>query len=292
MAWYELSVSSHKSTVESVTAFLEEKGALAVSYYDAEDQPILEPNPDEVELWDKVITTGLFPLTSNPETLTQLLHQAFPDCLIARNTLPDQDWVNTWLSHFKAINFNDKLWVCPSRLDNESLVGEKLYLEPGLAFGTGQHQTTRLCLHYLSSQSLQDKSVLDFGCGTGILALAALKLGAKIGYGIDHDPQALYSARENAKKNHIDPVQLPVLSDQVDEVPPCDIVVANILLRPLISLADTLTTLCKSQGTIIFAGILKEQVPQLQAAYQAWFDFKPYCIEEEDWILLVGRKKT
>tara|TARA_R110002110_G_scaffold65206_1_gene179872 strand:+ start:19816 stop:20694 length:879 start_codon:yes stop_codon:yes gene_type:complete len=291
MSWYELSVSSQKTDVDRITALLESQGALAVSYFDAEDQPILEPKPNEVNLWEKVITTGLFPMTLNPDSLATHINQDFPSCLISHKILPDQDWTTTWLEHFKPIQFNQKFWICPSGFDSSSLQGEVLHLDPGLAFGTGQHPTTRLCLHWLASQEINQKTILDFGCGTGILALAALKLGAKQCYGIDHDPQALYSTRLNAKKNHIAPEQLPILSDDVNEVPACDVIMANILMRPLIELAPLLQKLCLPNGYLVLSGILKSQVSELKEAYIKWFEFAPYCLDDEDWVLLVGKRK-
>lgn len=291
MSWYELSVSSQKAEVDSITELLESQGALAVSYFDAEDQPILEPKPNEVNLWEKVITTGLFPMTLNPDGLASHINQSFPKSFISHNVLPDQDWTITWLEHFKPIQFNQRLWICPSGFDSSSLGGKVLHLDPGLAFGTGQHQTTRLCLHWLASQDIKNKTVLDFGCGTGILALAALKLGAKQCYGIDHDPQALYSTRINAEKNHVTKEQLPILSDDVSDIPVCDIIMANILMRPLIELAPLLQSLCHHSGYIVLAGILKSQVSELQKSYAQWFDFAPYCLDDEDWVLLVGKRK-
>lgn len=292
MAWHELSITSKKSDVDDVTAALECQGALAVTYQDSQDNPILEPNPNEVSFWDEVIITGLFTLDSNIENISQTISQRFPACVITHKPLQDKNWETAWLAHFKPQKFGNSLFIYPSTEDMPTdLQGTTVILSPGLAFGTGQHPTTRLCLEWLAFGKLQNKTILDFGCGTSILAISALKLGAKRAFGIDHDEQALLSSKMNAEKNGISSDALQLSLALEDNFQPCDIVVANILMNPLLSLADTLASVCVEGGTLLLSGLLDTQGDKIIEKYKKWFDFKPYCIDE-DWILLVGTKRT
>lgn len=290
MSWHEISITSPKCDVDTVTRVLEQEGALAITYKDNEDNPILEPNPQEITLWDKVISTGLFSLDANLEKISSRLHQSCPSSFIFYQPLEDKNWVTAWQEHFKPQLFGDTLWICPSETNPQDFEGTIVFLDPGLAFGTGQHATTRHCLEWLATHDLTGKTLIDFGCGTSILAISALKRGAQVAYGIDHDEQALLSSTLNAKKNQL-PIDALKLSLGVeDTLPACDIVVANILMNPLLSLADTLADLCKPKGTLLLSGLLEDQSAAIIERYQTWFDFKPYCVDEE-WILLVGTKR-
>lgn len=291
MAWHELSINGHKDEVAQLTELLEQQGAVAVTYRDGQDDPILEPGPQEITLWQDVVITGLFPLESHIEQITFAIQQQKPQARVTYHPLQEQNWVDAWLEHFKPQTFGRNLIIHPSSLPPDKATTQQttVWLEPGMAFGTGQHPTTRLCLHWLAHASLANKTILDFGCGTSILAISALKLGCKQAYGIDYDEQALISSRHNAEKNKICAHELILSLTANDTIPPCDVVVANILMNPLLALSGTLANLCAPQGTLLLSGILTNQVNTIMAAYQTWFDFKPYCIDE-DWILLVGHK--
>lgn len=291
MSWHEISITSPKFDVDTVTSALEKEGALAVTYKDGEDNPILEPNPQEVTLWDKVITTGLFPIEADLDKISRQLNQICPNSFISYQPLVDKNWTTAWLEHFKPQSFGDTLWICPSDTDTTNLKGTLVTLDPGLAFGTGQHPTTRLCLEWLASHPLTDKTLIDFGCGTSILAISALKLGIQVAYGIDHDEQALLSSNLNACKNQITADQLKLSLSIEASIPACNIVVANILMNPLLCLADTLAQLCKTNGTLLLSGLLENQSDMIIECYHTWFDFKPYCVDN-GWILLVGKKRS
>lgn len=291
MAWHEISITCEKNNVESITAALETAGALAVTYKDGEDNPVFEPKPKELLLWEKMIVTGLFPIDRDIAKISQKIHQQFPSSFIAYQPLQDKDWETVWTEHFHPQQFGHDLWICPSNTDSSTLSGTVVQLDPGMAFGTGQHPTTRLCLNWLGTQSLTHKTILDFGCGTSILAIAALKRGAVKAYGIDHDEQAIISSLSNAEKNNISNDQL-ILSLSADEtIPACDIVIANILMNPLISLSNTIADLCAPKGMLLLSGILENQIAPVMESYAKWFTFKPFCLDE-GWVLLSATKHS
>ncbi|MGE4348176.1 MAG: 50S ribosomal protein L11 methyltransferase [Candidatus Berkiella sp.] len=293
MSWHEISITGPKAEVDTVTSALEEQGALAVTYKDGEDNPIFEPSPQEVNLWDKVVTTGLFPIDCDLEKITLYLNKICPTCFISYQPLVDKNWTTAWLEHFKPQKFGNSLWVCPTQsleAPDASFEGTIVALDPGLAFGTGQHPTTKLCLEWLASNKLDDKAIIDFGCGTSILAISALKLGAMIAYGIDHDDQAILSSQMNAEKNALNADQLKLYTSVDSAIPACELIVANILMNPLLSLAPILADLCLPGGTILLSGLLETQADGILDCYQTWFDFKPYCVDN-GWILLVGTKR-
>lgn len=290
MSWYEVSLNCKAAEVEPVIAYMEDIGALAVSIYDAEDQPLLEPLPGETPLWDEAKIVGLYPISSTIEILQNKLASKFTNNKIEVNILQDQAWERCWMEHFKPMQFADKLWVIPSNLTDFEQSGIKLILDPGLAFGTGTHPTTSLCLTYLAENPPQHKTVLDFGCGSGILGIAALKLGAKFLYGIDHDSQAITSSIDNLQRNQITKQQFQICLPK--DLPPntkVDLIVANILAKPLVELAPTMEQYCADNGKIILSGLLQNQVEEVIAAYKPWFDFKPAVFEDE-WVLLEGVK--
>ena len=244
---------------------------------------------------------GLFPGDSPRETLEQDLNTTLASLHLAPCTLlplEDQDWERAWLADFKPMCFADHLWVCPTGMRPESDQGVIMELDPGLAFGTGTHPTTALCLEWLAQNELSGKTLIDYGCGSGILGIAALLLGAKTVYGVDNDPQALQASGDNCEKNKLDrdrfPLYLPgnfatALSNaQVQQV---DIVLANILAGPLISLAQYLAAMALPEGKILLSGILREQAEDVMSAYEHWFTFDA-PVFQGDWTRLSGKRNS
>ena len=233
--WIQIKIRTTNSFSDAVAELLEQLGALAVSYTDAEDSPILEPKPGERRLWPNTEVTGLLDKGTDPEPILAKLKAILGDHIpMAATHLEDKNWIRAWMDQFKPLKFGSHLWICPSWLKVEEENSVVVMLDPGLAFGTGTHPTTALCLGYLDSLDLKDKLVLDYGCGSGILAIAALKLGAKKAMGVDIDEQALQASLENAKRNDVDDrLELVMGTDKKLELPKSQITVANILAGPL-----------------------------------------------------------
>jgi ribosomal protein L11 methyltransferase len=289
MAWLQLRVSSaHPEFAEEV---LLSNGAVSVSFIDAEDVPVLEPAPGETPLWENTVTLGLFREHSELAPVIAALRDLLPDgadTAIASELIEDQDWVRAWLDHWHPLKFGAHLWVTPGEKigeieDPQAII---LKLDPGLAFGTGTHPTTALCLDWLAAQDLSGKTVLDYGCGSGILAIAALKLGAARAICVDIDPQALTATQNNAAENGVlDRVKV-MLPDKF--VPfPADFVIANILARPLVQLAPLLASSIRTQGGIVLAGLLERQQEEVRAAYAPWFSFETDTVKE-GWTRIAG----
>ncbi len=290
MAWLQVSVVTDKANAETVSDCLDTLGAVSVTLQDAGDEPLLEPMPGEHPVWQAVQVTAVFPTDTDPEQLQcsvrDVLHDS--DIAISTESLEDQDWSETWRKDFHAMRFGNRLWICPaheSPPDGDAVVVD---MDPGLAFGTGTHATTAMCLEWLDAYPPAGLRVVDYGCGSGILAIAACKLGAGDVTGVDIDPQAIQATRENARRNGVLDVLQAVLPDDL-ETGPVDLVMANILANPLIGLADRLSGLVNSGGRIVMTGILAEQAEDVVAVYRGWFVFEePVCREE--WVLLVGSK--
>jgi len=278
-----------------------EAHAVSVTYTDSEDQPLYEPAPGETPIWDKVTVVALFPDNTLEAEIEEKLSSKLSNSSLATrhySLLEDQDWERAWLKDFKPVCFGGKLWVCPADLQPPASDGVIMKLDPGLAFGTGSHPTTALCLHWLAEQKLEKLSLIDYGCGSGILGIAALLLGADIVHGVDNDPQALTATQDNCSKNTVDhahfPLYLPgdfahaLTTGKVQQV---DIVVANILAGPLVSLAQYLSAMVKPEGQILLSGILREQAQEVMAAYANWFSFSEPAFQG-DWSRLTGLRKS
>ena len=203
--------------------------------------------------------------------------------------IEDRDWERAWMDRFEPLCFQNDLWVCPSWCTPPDPHACNIILDPGLAFGTGTHASTALCLEWLGQQDLKDREIVDYGCGSGILALAGLKRGARLAWGVDDDPQALVVSAENAKKNEVSANYRPIAPESLPPGLQVDIVLANILLAPLITLAPQLTALVKPGGTLVLAGILKEQASSLAPYYERGFDLK--LRTREEWAMLAGSKR-
>jgi ribosomal protein L11 methyltransferase len=290
MAWLQLRV--HSAHPEFAEEILLGNGAVGVSFIDGEDTPVLEPGPGETPLWDNTVILGLFPDTADLAPAQAALRDLLPDgdsAVIVSELIEDQDWVRAWLDHWHPLKFGEHLWVAPAEKigeidDPQAII---IQLDPGLAFGTGTHPTTALCLEWLSAQDLKGKTVLDYGCGSGILAIAALKLGAARAICVDIDPQALTATENNARENGVFDRIKVLLPDRF--VPfPADFVIANILARPLITLAPLLSSSIRKGGKIVLAGLLERQQEEVREAYAPWFSFEPDQIKE-GWTRIAGR---
>lgn len=303
MSWLEVKVRSHREGAEALEALLEKAGAVSVTLIDAENEPLFEPGPGETPLWNHVVITGLFPQGTDANLLhAQLIAAWAPSPLppLRFAELPEQDWVRAWLEDFKPMRFGSRLWVCPAELRQEVTQADAtvLLLDPGLAFGTGTHPTTSLCLQWLDAQPLANLRLVDYGCGSGILGLAALLLGAGLVHGIDNDPQALTATSENCRKNHIDPARFPLqLPDAwaravaAGNIGLVDGMMANILAGTLIQLAEFLSLHVKNGGWILLSGILREQAAAVTAAYTPWFqDFD--VTAEGDWVRVTALRRA
>ena len=292
MPWIQLKINTQAEYVEQVSEMLSANGAQAVTYVDAKDTPIYEPKPGEVLLWPDTQVIGLYDaefdmlrVVSQLEK-SKLLGKGFKHKL---DQLEDKDWVREWMENFHPTQFGKKLWICPSWRDVPDPGAVNVMLDPGLAFGTGTHATTSLCLKWLDSLDLQNKSVVDFGCGSGILGIAALKLGAEYLHGIDIDPQALLASKDKAGRNNV-AEKISVYLPQDQPALQADIVLANILAAPLRELRPVITDYCKPGGNLALSGILATQADEINALYAQDFDMEPIAIEGE-WARVSGRKR-
>lgn len=295
MDWRQFVMDLEALPPEAVEDLFLRHGAHAVTLSDAGDDPVLEPGPGETPLWSRTRITGLFSPDADFVALQDALRTEFaldtlPDCHV--EDLADRPWEREWLKDFRPMRFGSRLWVCPS--GQQPPVADEaicLQLDPGLAFGTGTHQTTALCLRWLDQQhergELQGKSLLDFGCGSGILAIAALRLGAADALAIDIDPQAITATQSNAAQNEVAD-RLTAQTERTDEV--FDLVIANILAAPLIDYAEWLSLRLADGEWLVLSGILRHQVDDVCAAYERWIDLDPPEFDD-DWARLSGRKR-
>lgn len=294
MPWIELSLTIHANEQERIELALEDLGALSVTLLDAEDHPIFEPAPGETPVWPTIKLAALFDVAVDRaglvHALTDLVPEIAPDQLEFRD-IADADWVRAWMDTFQPMQFGRRLWIYPWNIDPPDDSGDTVVvrLDPGLAFGTGTHPTTALCLEWLDGIELRGKRLLDYGCGSGVLALAALKLGAAEVIGVDLDPQALEASRDNAQRNGVaDGLRLFLPQDYASE--PHDLLVANILAGPLAQLAPLFAQACKPGAPFALSGILAGQHEELLARYGEWFD--DLCIaQRDDWVRISGRRK-
>jgi ribosomal protein L11 methyltransferase len=331
MSWLELKLQTTSMDAAELETLLDELGAVSITMMDAEDEPLFEPGPGETPLWDNLVVTGLFAEDTDPDVLQKALAAAWaPRSLpeIQASMLVDQNWVRAWLDDFKPMRFGSRLWVCPSwwmaakdgsanpawtpsaedaetwEVRNQELLAEMqqpgntiMLLDPGLAFGTGTHPTTSLCLQWLDTRDLQHQTLVDYGCGSGILGIAALLLGAGLVYGVDNDPQALIATADNCAKNQLDPVHFPMFlpaafnaAIKSGSIQPVDGMMANILAGTLIELAEVLALQVKKGGWILLSGILPEQADAVVNAYAPWFT-DAIITAEKDWVRITATRK-
>ncbi|MDP2901855.1 MAG: 50S ribosomal protein L11 methyltransferase [Methylovulum sp.] len=292
MAWHQISVITNENTAPGLADFFNTLGAVSVTYMDAEDEPVYEPAIGETKIWRNTQVIALFEWDADPELIKSLVYKQFEPAGLAgwlHEVVQDQEWERAWMAFYKPMKFADKLWVCPTDQEQTEPGTVCLTLDPGLAFGTGTHPTTALCLEWLASHDLTGKTVIDYGCGSGILAIAAILLGAKVAHAIDIDPQALTATYNNAQKNK---VQDHILCHQPEQFVPfqSDVVLANILAKPLIDMAGKISRLLAPGGQLVLSGILLEQADAVIGAYQPYIGFKPLS-QQDGWIRLEGSKR-
>lgn len=283
--WYQLNISElDKDSLTSISEQLEELGALSITFTDKQDTPIFEPELNSTPLWQQTVLTALYDEPDLMKASEQWLKSTWPQAKVAREQFEDKVWEREWLKSFKPMAFGKRLWICPTHYQPPQPDAVNIMLDPGLAFGTGTHQTTALCLSFLDGYSLNNQTVCDYGMGSGILAISALKLGAKHAYGVDIDPQAVIATRQNAQLNGIKESELIVgLVDEV-EIPQVDLVMANILAGPLIELAPVLVSKVKAGGVLVLSGLLATQVAEISQAYQPYASSIDTQIKDE-WAL-------
>ncbi len=291
MFWNQVSVDVADAQSEVATAVLESAGALSVTLQDAGDELLIEPDPDASPLWKTVRLIALFAPDAELAGVQQQLRACLADSQleVRVEVLADRDWSTTWREGLHPMCFGKRLWVCPTDVACPQDDAVVVRLDPGNAFGSGTHATTAMCLEWLDSHPPRGRTVIDYGCGSGILAIAAAKLGAVSVHAVDIDAQAITVCRDNARLNGIHSgfnVQLPV-----DFAPPqADLVIANILANPLQELAGELAAMLNPGGTILLTGILADQSDAVVVAYQSWIDFDTPLVRDE-WVLLAGTKK-
>jgi ribosomal protein L11 methyltransferase len=292
MPWIQLRLSANEENAEKYSDWLSASGSQAVTFIDAQDTPIYEPLPgDEVVYWSNTVVMGLFEANHDMDKVLSYLKSIHPDkenMQYKLEQLEDKDWEREWMDNFHPMKFGERLWICPSWREVPDPQAVNVMLDPGLAFGTGTHPTTALCLTWLDSLDLKEKTVVDFGCGSGILSLAALKLGAKKVIGIDIDPQALQASLANAKRNNVEE-RLELYLPKNQPTMKADVVVANILAGPLKELAPIIMAYVADNGLVALSGVLEEQAQNLQNIYGQWCDMEPITVQEE-WVRLNGKR--
>ena len=293
MHWNQISFEVNKQQADLVSEILLGLGSLSISYCDSQDNPIFEPPVDETPLWESIQITALF----KPEVdINQVAVTLSESCNIKINDsskVEDKIWEEECQKDFPSMQFGENLWVCPS-WDSKSVIPEGaivIKMDPGLAFGTGTHQTTSLCLEFLDNNPPIGATVIDFGCGTGILAIAAAKLGAKTVSAIDNDPQAISASENNVKKNHCEDIVKTFHTAEQLKLMRCDLLLANILANPLIELESLFSKIVKPSGTIVLSGILEEQLEKVLDCYAK--NFNNIKTEKKDeWFRMSASRNT
>ena len=273
MNWIQITLEVNKTKADHVSEVLMGLGSLSITYLDALNDAIYEPPVGQTPLWDRVKVNALFSSEVNQKSIEASILEICNIVVLDAVELKDRVWEDECKKDFPSMRFGKKLWVCPSwdietKLSNDSLV---INMDPGLAFATGTHQTTGLCLEYLDSNPPKNLNIIDFGCGTGVLAIAAAKLGAKSVIAIDNDPQAVLSSKENVAKNNCENIICIIHSIEQKEGIECDLLIANILANPLIELEPLFSDLVYSNGMLLLSGILKEQVDRIVNCYSVNF---------------------
>ncbi len=282
--WFNLIAASDKSRLVELESWFWDQGAVSVTVEDAQDVPIFEPPPGEQPVWDQVLVTGLFESDASIDQLTeQLSHAGFT--LQGVDELEDRAWEREWLNRFEPMCFGDRIWICPTGYEIERKGKVVIDLDPGLAFGTGTHETTRLCLEFLDGADVRQAQVIDYGCGSGILGIAAAKLGAKNVCCIDNDPQALTATLDNASRNQVEvETHMPGIT-----LVPAQLILANILAQPLVELSDLLLDATEQGGILVLSGIMKSQADWVIEAYTERAELVSHTMLN-DWVRLVWRK--
>jgi ribosomal protein L11 methyltransferase len=293
MMFYEIAFPLAALSSAEVEAALLEVGASSITFLDGGDEPVLEPKPGEMRLWSDTVVRALFDESQDAmQSLGRLADRLGPHITACASVqvVKNQDWERAWLADWKPMRFGARLWVCPTEADAPQEANAVVVrLDPGLAFGTGTHPTTALCLQLLDAMPLAGRSVIDYGCGSGILGIAALKLGASQVVAVDLDAQALLATRENAVRNAVSARLRTQTTPSALE--PADLVLANILAEPLIELAPILTRACRIRGDLILSGLLHTQAQAVEAAYGSAFDMVQ-VVCQDDWCCIHARRAS
>ena len=292
MPWHQITVITNEDLAPRLADFFDNLGAVSVTYMDAEDEPVYEPAIGETKIWSNTEVIALYELDAEPELIKTLIHAQYKAEQLRNwrhEIIEDQEWERAWMEYYHPMKFADKLWVCPTDQEEHEPGTVCLTLDPGLAFGTGTHPTTALCLEWLAGHDLSGKIVIDYGCGSGILAVAAILLEAKQAHAVDIDPQAITATQSNALKNKVQNKIACYLPEQF--VPfQADIVLANILAKPLIDMAEQISSLVAPGGQLVLSGILHEQAESVMNAYRTYVMFN-VPVQQEDWIRLDGIRR-
>ncbi|WP_180054444.1 50S ribosomal protein L11 methyltransferase [Acinetobacter sp. YH12142] len=298
MKWLQIHITVEKAQVDYTETLLSSLGAVSVTLDDAENQDLLEPLPGETPLWNKVIVTGIYAQEDNEEidvaALETFIKALLPEAPMRSEFIEDQEWERTWMDAYEPIQIGEKYWIVPEWMEAPEADAVNIKLDPGLAFGTGNHASTFLCLQWLGKVDLKDKIVIDYGCGSGILGVAALLLGAKKVYATDIDPQAVLATQQNAELNGVLEnlyVGLPEEFNQELAGQKADVFVANILAGPLMALAAEFSTLIKSEGEFALAGVIEEQVSDVSSVYSEFFDILDVEKRDETWCRISGKRQ-
>lgn len=296
MQWLQFVMDLDKLDSDRVEAELLDLGACSVTLTDAGDQPVLEPGPGETPLWARTRITGLFADECDLSDLADALCQRLGvDQLPPHHVevLAERAWEREWLRDFGPMRFGRRLWICPTGSDAPVSEAVIVRLDPGLAFGTGTHPTTALCLEWLDGLDLDGRTMLDYGCGSGVLAIAGLKLGCRHATAMDIDPQAVMATRRNAADNGVGD-WLTVCGSPADLSGEFDVVVANILAGPLVEFAESITSRLASHGMLALSGVLCEQAAAVMEAYAPWIEFEEPVYRDQDgqtWSRLTGKRR-
>jgi len=292
MIWKQISFEVKKSETDLVSEVLMGLGSVSITYSDALDDAIYEPPVGQTPLWDNVKVNALFSSEVNQKSIEASILDICNIVVIDTVALKDRVWEDECKKDFPSMRFGKRLWVCPSwdtetKFSNDSIV---IHMDPGLAFGTGTHQTTSLCLEYLDLNPPKNLRVIDFGCGTGILAIAAAKFGAKSVIAIDNDPQAVLSSKENVAKNKCENTIRTIHSIDQESDSKCDVLIANILANPLVELEPLFSDLVHTNGVLLLSGVLKEQVDRVVKCYSINFS-NIEVANKGEWFRISGKRK-
>jgi [LSU ribosomal protein L11P]-lysine N-methyltransferase (EC 2.1.1.-) len=292
MAWIQINATVEEALAEPLSDAFMEVGACSVTFEDAKDQPIFEPELGTTPIWQHTRVVGLFDAETDTQAIVSSLENLLPGIAAKQykiEALEDKDWVRAWMDQFEPMRFGQRLWIVPSWHTPPEPDAVNLMLDPGMAFGTGTHPTTSLCLTWLDQHAPTGLNVIDYGCGSGVLALAAQKLGAADVRGTDIDPQAIIASEQNAERNQAS-IDFKLVKDF--QAAPADLLVANILAGPLKELAPEFIRLLKPEGTLVLSGLLTNQAPELIAFY----DQQGFALLEQqdldDWSLLCFQKNA
>lgn len=292
MPWIQMRLAITPEQADPLEDLLLAVGAVSVTFMDAADEPIFEPDLGTTPLWTQTHLLALFEGDTDSEAVLQQLEELWPGALsqVQVETVEDQDWERSWMDNFQPMRFGERLWIVPSWHQAPDPGAVNLLLDPGLAFGTGTHPTTALCLEWLDQAAVEGKAVIDFGCGSGILAIAAILLGATHAVGTDIDPQAIEASRDNARRNGIADDRFDLYLPEAMPSAPADLLLANILAGPLVSLAPQLSRLVRPGGSLVLSGILAEQTEEILAAYREDFLLDPVA-NRDGWIRVSGIRR-